>query len=69
MKQLLCAADAARMTGLTPAAIRSAARSGHLRVAARTPGGVRLFTESEIERFRGEREARIARALAASQTA
>jgi DNA-binding transcriptional MerR regulator len=58
MAQLLCVADVARLVGLTPAAIRSAARSGRIRVEARTLSGVRLFDVAEVQRFIRERASR-----------
>jgi DNA-binding transcriptional MerR regulator len=53
MLLLLTASDASRRLHgrLTPAAIRSAAARGHLPVAVRTPGGVRLFSPEAIDQY------------------
>lgn len=53
---LLMAADVSQVasgrgTPLTPAAVRAAANSNRLRVAARTAGGVRLFDRADVEEF------------------
>jgi DNA-binding transcriptional MerR regulator len=55
---LLTAADSGRIADLTPAAIRLAARSGRLPVAARTAGGIRLFARADVERFAANRKGR-----------
>lgn len=55
--EYLTAADAAKLLALTPAGIRLAALSGRLRVAARTVGGVRLFTREDVETFARRRGA------------
>jgi hypothetical protein len=47
----LTPADAARISGVTPAAIRQAARSGRLPVSAKTAGGIHLFVRKDVERF------------------
>lgn len=54
---LLCA-DVARLAGLTPAGIRRAASLGHLRIAAMTPTGTRLFAQSDVDSFLADRAAR-----------
>jgi hypothetical protein len=60
MSDFLLAGDVGRMVGLTAAAVREAAATGRLQVAARTEGNVRLFERAEVERFKREREARTA---------
>jgi DNA-binding transcriptional MerR regulator len=52
---LLESADAGRILGLTPAAVRQLARRGTLPVAGVTPRGVRLFTREAIEQLARER--------------
>jgi hypothetical protein len=69
MSRLLCAADVARVTHLTPAAIRSAARSGRLRAKEVTVGGVRLFEETEVVRFIRERAAQRSKGPALEEAA
>jgi hypothetical protein len=54
--KFLLAADVARLAGITPAAVRAAAISGRLAVAATSERGVRLFRRSDVERFCRERE-------------
>jgi len=54
--ELLTAADAARLLGITPATVRIHADRGRLPVAQRTPGHMRLFRREDVERFRRERE-------------
>ena len=41
---------------VTPAGVRAAAERGDLRVAARTHGGQRLFSLSDVEEFRQQRQ-------------
>jgi DNA-binding transcriptional MerR regulator len=55
---LLESADAGRILGLTPAAVRQLARRGILPVVGRTARGVRLFTREAIEELAREREDR-----------
>jgi DNA-binding transcriptional MerR regulator len=69
MVQLLCVADVARLVGLTPAAIRSAARAGRIHVEARTPSGVRLFDRAEVQRFLSERSSRPAKGSVSGEAA
>lgn len=52
----LTKADVARILGVTPDRVRQLANTGRLKVAQRTPGGVRLFRAADVERFRAERE-------------
>jgi DNA-binding transcriptional MerR regulator len=54
-EEFLTASDVGKLVRLTPASIRAAADSGRLPVAARTPGGVRLFRRSDVEEFARER--------------
>ena len=58
MTEMLLSADVARELGLTPAAIRVAANKGQIETAARTAGGVRLFSREAVEEFRERRERR-----------
>ncbi len=51
-------ADAARIVGLSSAAINVHADRGDLRIAARTRRGTRLFILKDVERFAAERVAR-----------
>ena len=50
--ELMTAADVARQTGRTPAAVRLAADTGRIEVAMRTLGGIRLFTPAAVEQYR-----------------
>lgn len=56
--ELLTVGDAALIVGLSPDAIRDAVVKGRLAVAATTPNGNRLFTPSEVQRFKRERPRR-----------
>ncbi len=47
--RFLSAADAARVLGVTPAAIRAMARRGALPVSAMTEGGIHLFRRADVE--------------------
>jgi helix-turn-helix protein len=58
VQEFLESADAARITGLTPASINLAANAGRIRVSARTKRGGRLFRREDVERFAAERAAR-----------
>jgi DNA-binding transcriptional MerR regulator len=51
---LLLVADAAELVGRSPSRIRYLADVGRLPVAARTPGGTRLFEAAAIERLAAE---------------
>jgi DNA-binding transcriptional MerR regulator len=44
----LSTADAARLLGVTPAAVRGTARRGALPVATTTESGIRLFHRAEV---------------------
>ncbi len=46
----LSAADAARILGVTPAAVRLMHQRGELPLAAKTAGGVHLFSPTVVER-------------------
>lgn len=56
--ELLTVGDAALIVGQSPDAIRDAAAKGWLAIAATTPNGNRLFTPSEVQRYKRAREAR-----------
>ncbi len=60
MRELLTTADVSKLGGgsPTPAAVRQAAISGRLQVAATTPSGVRLFDRDAALRFLTDREKR-----------
>jgi excisionase family DNA binding protein len=47
--RFLSTADASRVLGVTPAAIRLMVRRGELPVAAMTEGGIHLFRRSAVE--------------------
>ena len=51
MNTLLTPADAARVLGCTPAAVRQMEARGTLKAATRTEGGIRLFRRSDVERL------------------
>jgi hypothetical protein len=59
-RSFLTASEAGRLLDppLTPAGIRAAANRGALPVAACTQNGQRLFSMSDIERFRAQRQRR-----------
>jgi DNA-binding transcriptional MerR regulator len=59
--ELMTTSEVAREVGLTPAAIRTAARQGRLRVAQTTESGVRLFDRKDAKRFAASRTARLQR--------
>jgi DNA-binding transcriptional MerR regulator len=52
--ELLTAGDVAKLTGVTPAAVRYWGEKGRLSVI-RTAGGVRLYDRGEVERLAAER--------------
>lgn len=54
----LTVGDAAVILGLSPDGVRKAVSTGRLSIAATTPNGMRLFSPSEIQRFKRSREAR-----------
>ena len=61
MEQVLSSAEAARVLGLTPAAVRQLARRGALVPRLVTEGGMRLFRRADVERLakrRAEERAR-----------
>jgi excisionase family DNA binding protein len=62
MDLYLSVADASRILGVTPQAVRLMIRRGTLRVSARTVGGIQLFRREEVERLAAERHARQAAA-------
>ena len=49
-EELLTSAAVARLLDITPAAVRMAARTGRLRVAA-TASGIRLYTRRDVDEF------------------
>jgi DNA-binding transcriptional MerR regulator len=53
----LAVADAARIIGVTPAMVRVYANAGQLPFQ-RTPGGMRLFSRLDVEKFSRERQER-----------
>lgn len=65
-RQLLSTADAARVLDLTPNAVRAAAKTGRLKVAQETVGGIRLYRHADVLEFKREREKRLAAMAAAS---
>jgi hypothetical protein len=56
---LLTKADCARLLGVTPEAVRLAAKDGRLPVAAWTAGGIRLFCRQDVEGYRERRLMRL----------
>lgn len=54
--QYLTVADAALILGLSGDGVRKAVRTGRLNVAATTPSGMRLFSASEVQRFKRARQ-------------
>ena len=63
-EQFLTIADVSRALdgALTADGVRAASDRGELRVACRTPSGIRLFRATDVARFRQAREARHAKA-------
>lgn len=55
--ELMTIGDVALFVGVSGDAVRIAADAGRLRVAAKTPSGMRLFSISEVQRFKHDREA------------
>lgn len=47
--------DVAQIIGISADGIRKAVEDGRLRCAATTPGGVRLFSRDDVERFKRDR--------------
>jgi excisionase family DNA binding protein len=58
----LSVADAAKLLGLTPAAVRLMIRTGKLAIAAKTVGGIQLFRREQVEQLARERAERLAAA-------
>lgn len=57
MRELyLTGGDAAKVLGVTPAAVRLMAQRGDLEVAAETEGGIRLFRRLDVERLKRKRD-------------
>jgi len=54
----LSTADASRVLGVTPSAIRLIVRRGELPVAAMTEGGIRLFERAAVEALADRRAER-----------
>lgn len=69
MTRYLSSADAARMLGVTPAAVRAMAKRGRLAVAVKTDGGIQLFTVEEVQRVLQKRRAILAAAQKQHRTA
>jgi DNA-binding transcriptional MerR regulator len=55
---LLTKVDVARIWGVSPATVLLAANRGRLPIAARTPGGTRLFARADVERLARDRKRR-----------
>jgi DNA-binding transcriptional MerR regulator len=53
----MAVSEVARSLGMSASGVRWAAERGDLAVAARTPGGMRLFSESDVEVYRQRRSA------------
>lgn len=51
----LTAGDAAARLKISPAGVRLAADTGRLRIAATTPGGIRLFLPEDVDRLKRDR--------------
>ena len=56
-KKFLSTADASKVLGVTPAAVRLMVTSGRLKVTAETEGGIHLFRRSEVEKLAARRRA------------
>jgi excisionase family DNA binding protein len=56
--EYLTVGDAALIIGFSADSVRKAVSDGHLRIAATTPGGMRLFHSEDVQRFKRTREAR-----------
>jgi excisionase family DNA binding protein len=56
--RFLTASEAARRLDMSASGVRWAAERGELPIAARTPGGMRLFSESDVEGYRQRRAAK-----------
>lgn len=69
MIRYFTSADAARVLGVTPAAVRAMAKAGRLPVALRTESGIQLFSTTDVERVRQERQAIVDVALKQTRTA
>jgi DNA-binding transcriptional MerR regulator len=54
----LSAADAARILGITPAAVRLMHQRGDLPIAAKTESGIHLFSRAVVERVANDRARR-----------
>jgi hypothetical protein len=65
-EELLQSCDAGRAAGVTPSAIRRAARERRLRTAGRTRHGMLLFRAADVEEYRSHRIARLTRDLRAA---
>lgn len=59
----LTPAEAARLLGVTPAAVRLMVNRGELSIAATTEGGIRLFRRSDVLRLAERRRATKGRTL------
>ena len=57
-RPLLASADAAKLLGVTPAAVRLMQKRGELLVAQKTEGGMHLYHRAEVERLAAQRAMR-----------
>ena len=55
MEDLLSTADAARILGVTPGAVRLMRRRGSLDVSQKTVGGIHLFSRKDVEELARKR--------------
>jgi excisionase family DNA binding protein len=62
VEMFLSVADASRVLGVTPQAVRLMIRTGKLAITAKTVGGIRLFRREEVERLAQARAQRLAAA-------
>ena len=49
-EKFLSTSDASKKLGVTPAAVRLMVNEGRIKASAETEGGIRLFTQREVER-------------------
>jgi hypothetical protein len=56
-EKFLSTADASKVLGVTPAAVRLMVATGRLKVAAETEGGIHLFRRSHVENLAARRKA------------
>jgi hypothetical protein len=58
-EKFLSTADASRVLGVTPAAVRLMVVTGRLKPTASTEGGIQLFKRSTVERLAARRKAEL----------